>query len=136
MQLATGVRGMDMETSTANTIVMLFDERGQAESAIDELFHAGFGEDQVGIMMPDGAIRKAETPTETSEEIAAEGAVAGAVSGTVAGAVVGALVTGLIPGIGPVLGGGILTGTILGAAAGAAGGSYLGPFIAMGLTEA
>jgi hypothetical protein len=125
-----------MPAVNGNTIVMLFDDRGKAEGAMDELLHAGFQHDRVGIAMPGGTVRQVTTPIEEAESDAAEGAVAGAVGGSVAGAVAGALVSGLIPGIGPVMGGGILTGILLGAAAGAAGGSYVGPFIAMGLTEA
>jgi len=125
-----------MPAVNGNTVVMLFDDRGKAEGAMDELLHAGFQHDQVGIAMPGGTVRQVTTPIEEAEADAAEGAVAGAVGGSVAGAVAGALVSGLVPGIGPVIGGGMLTGILLGAAAGAAGGSYLGPFIAMGLTEA
>jgi hypothetical protein len=112
-----------------------FDNRGKAESAIDNLWHAGFRHDQVGILMPGGRATEATTATEGTEEKAAEGALAGAATGGAIGAVAGALATAFIPGIGPVLAGGILTGTVLGGAAGAAAGSYLGPFVALGVSE-
>jgi hypothetical protein len=117
--------------NTANTIVAAFDNPGQAEMALDELGHAGFGHDQVGLLAPGGQIEQVTTATEEREEVAAGGAVTGAISGSV----VGAVITGLIPGIGTVLGAGMLAGIVLGGAAGAAGGSYLGPFIAMGLSK-
>ena len=124
-----------MAFSNAATMVAVFEDRGHAEMAIDELLHQGFSADQVGIVMPHGEVREAHTPTERSEERAAEGAVAGAVTGGVAGAVAGALATALIPGVGAVLAGGMLTGILLGSAAGAAGGGYVGPFVALGFSS-
>jgi hypothetical protein len=118
-----------------NTVVAIFDSRGQAEAAIDQLWHSGFRHDQIGILMPSGHVVEAKTKTEKTEEKAAAGAVAGAVAGGATGALAGALVVGIVPGVGSVLAGGILTGIVLGGAAGAAAGSYLGPFIALGLTQ-
>lgn len=123
-------------TTTARSLVAaVFETRGQAESAIDNLWHAGFRHDQVGIVTPGGRVAEATTATEKTEENAAEGAVAGAATGGAIGLVAGALASALIPGVGPVLTGGILTGALLGGAAGAAAGSYLGPFLAMGFSE-
>jgi hypothetical protein len=125
-----------MPVMTQSTLVVAFPTRGKAEGAIDELWHAGFRQDQIGIVTPSGHVTQATTATEKSEENAGEGAVVGAATGGVVGAVLGALATGLIPGVGLVLAGGMLTGIIVGGAAGAAAGSYLGPFIALGFTEA
>jgi hypothetical protein len=124
-----------MPTTEQTTVVAVFEDRGHAEAAIDELWHAGFRHDQIGIATPGGHMSEATTANDTEEENAGTGAVAGAVGGGVVGALAGALVMGLVPGIGPVLAGGILTGIVLGGAAGAAAGSYLGPFIALGLSE-
>jgi len=124
-----------MAISNPSTIVAVFEDRGHAEMAIDQLLHQGFSRDQVGIVMRHGEVKEAQTPTERSEQRAAEGAVAGAVSGGVAGAVAGALATTLIPGVGAVLAGGLLTGILLGGAAGAAGGGYVGPFVALGFSR-
>jgi hypothetical protein len=124
-----------MPTTTPSTVAVVFDTRGQAESAIDELWHEGFAHDQIGIVSPGGQNVEATTATEQIEENAANGAVAGAVSGGTLGALAGALVTGLVPGLGPVLAGGILTAIVLGGATGAAVGSYLGPFVALGFSE-
>jgi hypothetical protein len=118
-----------------STVVTVFDTRGQAEAAIDELHHARFAHEQIGIVSPGGRVADARTPTERVEDKAANGAVSGAITGGAVGAVAGALAVGLIPGIGPAVAGGILTGIILGGATGAAAGSYLGPFIALGLSE-
>ncbi len=113
----------------------VFERPGQAESAIDELVHAGFSEEQIGIVAPGGRTVQASTATERVEDSAADGAVTGTVAGGALGAIVGGLVAGLVPGIGPILAGGILTGVVLGGATGATAGSWIGPFIALGMTE-
>jgi hypothetical protein len=116
-------------------VAAVFGNRGKAESAIDNLWHAGFRHDQIGILMPGGQLAPATTATEKTEENAAGGAVTGAAAGGAIGAVIGALVAAIIPGVGPVLAGGILAGLVFGGAAGAAVGSYLGPFVALGFSE-
>jgi hypothetical protein len=128
-----------MKASRPAIVVGGFAGRGQAEAAIDELLHAGFRHDQLGLAAPGGPMTEATTPTEKREQKAAGGAVSGAVAGGVAGAVGGALATAVFPAAGIVIAGtylaGILAGTVGGAAAGAALGSYFGPFVAMGMTE-
>jgi hypothetical protein len=121
-------------------LIGVFERRGQAEAAIDELRHAGFRADQIGLATPSGEVMPAaETPTERREEHAASGAVAGALAGGAAGAVGGALATAVFPAAGIVIAGtylaGILAGAVGGAAAGAAMGGYFGPFVAMGMSE-
>lgn len=124
-----------MSASNDSVVWGIFDTRGPAETAIDKLWHAGFSHEQVGWAGPGEAMTEAETPPGKVEEAASKGAVIGSISGGTLGALGGALLSVLVPGIGPVLAGGILTAVIAGAAAGAAGGVYLGPFIAMGLSE-
>ncbi len=69
-----------MATMTARSLVTaVFDTRGKAESAIDNLRHAGFRHDQIGILTPGGHVAEATTSTEKTEEKAATGAVTGAV---------------------------------------------------------
>jgi len=116
-------------------VIGVFEHRGKAEGAIDELWHAGFSKEQIGIASPGENLHQATTQTEDLEEKAANGAAAGAVTGAAAGAVVGAAALSIIPGIGPVLGGGLLLGLTTGAAAGAALGTFAGPFVAMGVAE-
>ncbi len=87
-----------MATTTARSLVAaVFDARGQAESAIDNLWHAGFRHDQIGIVTPGGRVAEATTSTEKTEENAAEGAVAGAATGGAIGAVAGALAPHKVP---------------------------------------
>jgi hypothetical protein len=125
-----------MDKAAVPTVVAVFDERGQAESAIDELWHQGFAHDHLGIVMPGGRVTEATTATEQKEERAARGAVGGAVTGGALGAIAGAAVASVVPGVGPVLAGGILAGAVTGLAAGAAIGVFAGPFVALGLSEA
>jgi hypothetical protein len=117
------------------TVIGVFDERSQVESAIDKLWHAGFTREQVGILIPGEGVVQAETPTGQREAQAAQGAVAGSLTGGTVGTLVGALAAVFLPGIGTVLAGGILAAMAAGAAAGAAMGAYFGPFVAMGLSE-
>ena len=128
-----------MPTTTQCPVIAVFEDRAHAFSAIDELEHAGFREDQIGIAMPGEQLHEASTPISRREEHVAEGAVAGTAAGGVAGAIGGALAAALIPGIGPILAGGFLAGifagTVGGAAAGAAMGSWIGPFVAMGVSH-
>jgi hypothetical protein len=124
-----------MTTASMTSVVAVYRTRGQAEAAIDQLWHAGFSKDHVGIMIPGEGVHQATTETEQTEENGANGAVAGALTGTALGTVAGALAMVLIPGLGPILTGGALMGVVAGAATGAAVGSFAGPFVAMGFTE-
>ena len=124
-----------MATARASPVVAVFPNRGAAEGAIDELWHAGFRHNQIGMATPDEPLHEAQTPIGFAEDRAATGAEVGAVTGGGVGALLGAAVVALVPGIGPVLAGGLLTGLVVGAAAGAAVGSYLGPFIALGIAK-
>jgi len=124
-----------MNTAATASVVGVYRTRGQAEAAIDQLWHAGFTKEQVGIMIPGEGEHQATTATEKTEENGATGAVTGAVTGTAVGTIAGALAMILIPGLGPILTGGALMGVIAGAATGAAVGSFAGPFLGMGFTE-
>jgi hypothetical protein len=124
-------KAVHMEAATRSLVVGVFDERWQAEKAIDKLWHAGFQKEQVGVLTPGGKVEEATTPTGKMEDQATKGAVGGAATGAGVGAVAGAAASLLIPGVGPVIAGGLLFGTALGAAGGAALGTFLGPFLAM-----
>jgi hypothetical protein len=120
---------------TEAPVVGIFEQRRSAETAVDELWHAGFAHDQVGYLIPGQGVVEAHTATEDVEEKAARGTKRGAAAGGALGALAGAAIVGLLPGVGMVLAGGVFAGMIIGAAAGAAVGTFAGPFIAMGLSE-
>jgi hypothetical protein len=107
-------------------LIGVFPNHRQADRFVKELKHAGFRDDQIGVL---GRTTESNTPVEDS-------AVAGALTGGTLGALTGAALTaGLIPGIGPVLAGGVLVGILGGAAAGATAGGVLGTLIGLGIPE-
>jgi hypothetical protein len=124
-----------MAATQQQAIVGVFEDRGRAKKAIEELHHAGVAERDIGLVTRAG-LTEARTATGMLEENAGIGAAAGAAAGGAIGALagVGAVVAGLIPGVGPVLATGILAG-LIGGTAGAALGTFAGPFIALGFTE-
>lgn len=124
-----------MSDNGQHPVIAIFANRGQAEAAIDELWHEGFAKEQVGVAAPGERLREATTATETMEENAAEGAAKGAAAGSAAGALAGAAAAATIPGFGAVIAGGLLAGIGIGAAAGAALGGFAGPFVAMGISR-
>lgn len=126
------------------TIGALFENRSDAEDAINALKARGFRGDQIGIALRD---RTAQGQLiEDTGTKAADGAATGAVSGGLLGGVVGFLVgvgALAIPGIGPVVSAGVLS-TVFGAAGataiagagiGAATGGIVGGLIGMGIPE-
>jgi hypothetical protein len=124
-----------MSNISNHSVVAVFPNHALAEAAIDELWHAGFKKDEIGLAGPGEQPHDATTPTGRAEDKAAHAAATGAVTGSVAGAVAGLVVAATIPGFGPVVAGGLLLGILGGAAAGAALGTFAGPFLAMGLSK-
>lgn len=126
------------------TVGALFNNRQDAESAINALKSAGFRGDQIGIAMRD---RTAQGKLiEDTGSKAADGAASGAVGGGLLGGVLGFLVgvgALAIPGIGPVVSAGVLTTvfgtvgatTLAGAGIGAATGGVVGALVGMGIPE-
>src|SRR5262249_52466360 len=84
-----------MATVHQTTVVGVFDTRAQAEVAVDNLWHAGFPPEDVGIAGPGEQPHVAETCSGATENVAARGAVTGAIAGGTVGAVAGALIAGL-----------------------------------------
>ena len=118
-----------------SAVVGVFDDRGQAERAVQELRRAGFEDDQIGFASrgEEGTARSGfGTGAETE---AGSHAATGAVAGGVLGALAGAAAALLIPGIGPVVAGGILATALGGAAVGAAAGGLIGALTGMGVPE-
>jgi hypothetical protein len=125
----------------------LFDDRMQAERAVQSLLDAGFARSDISVTLRDrGESREFAEEHGTK---AAEGAGAGAVTGGVLGGLGGLLVgAGLlaIPGIGPILAAGQLAAvvgstaaiagaTAAGAGIGAATGGLIGALVGMGVPD-
>jgi len=126
------------------TVGALFQNREDAENAINALKARGFRGDQIGIAMRDRTVQ-GELIEDTGTK-AADAAATGAVSGGLLGGVVGFLIgvgALAIPGIGPVVSAGVLTtvfGTagataLAGAGIGAATGGIVGALVGMGIPE-
>lgn len=129
------------------TVSGLFDDRMQAERAIQALMNAGYTRNDISVTMRDRQdTRQLAEDTGTK---AGEAAGAGAVTGTVLGGLGGLLVgAGLlaIPGIGPILAAGQLAAvvgsgtaiagaTAAGAGIGAAAGGLIGALVGLGIPE-
>ena len=119
-------------TIRADRVLGVFDRESDAEAAVADLLAAGFPHDRIEMISPAEGSDEA-WPRARQETGAASGAATGAAVGAGAGVVAGAVAAALVPGAGPALFGALALG---GAALGAAGGGYLGPFLAMELSEA
>ncbi len=127
-----------------STVAATFEDRDDAERAINALKDAGFNRDQIGVAMRDRTAQgKLVEDTGTK---APEGAVSGALGGGLLGGIIGFLVgvgTLAIPGIGPVVAGGALASALgvaggtaaAGAGIGAVTGGLVGFLVGLGIPE-
>src|SRR5262249_37651106 len=120
-----------------STVVGVFDDRLQADRAIDELRRAGFRDDQIGVAMrcdAEDAATGGATATEGTH--AGTGAVTGVVAGLGLGALAGlGVLSGVIPVIGPAIAGGTLGVILSNAAVGAGVGGLVGALAGAGVPE-
>ena len=127
---------MNVQTQQRSAVVGVFEHRGPALRAAEELRQAGFADEDIGVVVRHGDVSdNPDTPKGDTGTRMEEGAVGGVVAGGVAGGVLGALATLLIPGVGPVAAAGMLAATLGGAALGATTGGLLGALIGMGIPE-
>ena len=124
-----------METATRTLLVTLFDDRNDAEKAVEELEQSGFSHEDVGFALRGKDVNAGGTVTDAVGTKDGSGAAVGAVTGGVVGTLLGAAAAMLIPGVGPVLAGGILATSLGYAAAGVAVGGILGAMTGAGLSE-
>jgi len=115
---------------TRTAVVGVFEQRDQADRAVEELRRAGFRDDQIGY-----AMRGTEPAADNNVTHSGSSAGEGLATGAVIGGLVGAAAALLIPGIGPVVAGGVLASVLGGAAVGAAAGGILGALVGMGIPE-
>ena len=118
-----------------SSVVTAFDDRDEAQYAVDELHQAGFSKDEIGFAIrgEDAVAGGMITDAEGTHDV--EGAAKGAAAGAVIGGVLGAIGYAAIPGIGPVMAAGMLAGLAGGAAAGAATGGIYGAMSGLGASE-
>jgi hypothetical protein len=125
-----------------STVVGVFDDRLQADRAIDELRRAGFSDDRIGVAMrydtTSGTMGDAaDTAVGDSDDTqAGTGAVAGILGGLGLGALAGlGVLSGVIPVIGPAIAGGTLGIILSNAAIGAGVGGLVGALAGAGIPE-
>jgi len=117
------------------TVVAAFENRQQAQQAVEELRRKGFRDDEIGIVAQDtqkGESATTDEKTGHAETRAIAGAVAGAGVGTLWGL---GIMAGLLPAIGPVIAGGTLAAILASAATGAAAAGLAGALIGLGIPE-
>jgi len=117
------------------TAVGVFNRRQDAERAVDELYRAGFTDQQIGIAARDSEGHTEMQTAPGTDSGGEEGGIKGMLAGAGIGGVLGAAAVGLIPGIGPVIAAGALAGILGGAAAGAATGGLGGGMADQGVPE-
>jgi uncharacterized protein (TIGR02271 family) len=117
------------------TVIAVFDDRGQAQQAIDQLKRAGFTEKEIGVTARDGEVGDVARG-DKGETHAKEGAIAGVATGAGVGALWGlGILAGVLPAIGPAIAGGTLAAILSSAAAGAATAGIAGTLIGLGIPE-
>ncbi len=119
-------------------IVGMFEDRDEAENAIERLRSLGIRADSISIAMKDVAGEPSLAESTGAHDLAEEGAGVGAVSGAAIGTMVGLLVAGstfVLPGVGTFLIAGPLAAALTGAGVGAASGGVFGALVGSGIPE-
>lgn len=125
-----------MNKGKRSTVVGMFENREQAQQAVNELRRAGFREEEIGVIAHDGKGTTTEAARGDRDSHAATGAVAGAVTGAGVGALWAlGIAAGVLPAIGPVVAGGILVSVLASAAGTAVAGGIVGALIGLGVPE-
>jgi len=119
-----------------DTVVAVFEDRDDAQDAINALRDAGFMAEDISILARDRdtAGRLADDTGTEAATGAATGALAGGLLGGVAGWLVG-IGALAIPGVGPIIAAGPIAAALGGAAIGAAGGGIIGALTGAGIPE-
>jgi len=120
------------------TVVGVFEDRQQADRAVDALHRAGFREEQIGVALrhDQGEFDEDALSDAGDESRAGTGAMTGALAGLGFGALAGlGVLSGVIPVIGPAIAGGTLGVILTNAAAGAGLGGLAGALAGAGVPE-
>jgi hypothetical protein len=126
-----------MATKYERVTIGVFENPGDARSAIAELRAAGFSDKKVGLLTHD---KDGDPDIKSFKDMEGNRAGTGAAIGAAAGAGGGALwalgiAAGLLPAIGPVVAGGILGSILASAATGAAAGTVVGALTGLGISD-
>jgi hypothetical protein len=126
-----------MAVAQRTVAVGAFEDRTQAQRAVEELKRVGFRDDQIGVAARDSDGGSAGTIKDASGgSKVAEGAAVGVATGAGVGALWAlGIAAGILPGIGPVIAGGLLASLLASAAGGAAVAGIAGALIGLGIPE-
>jgi hypothetical protein len=124
-----------MDGNSNQVVVGIFEDRYEAERAVDELEHSGFSHRDVGFAIRGHDAVEGGMITDAVGAKDTTGAVAGIATGAVAGGLLGALAAVIVPPLGPVLLGGMLATGAGFAGAGAVVGGLLGAMTGLGISE-
>jgi hypothetical protein len=116
-------------------VVGIFDDRGAAEQAVDDLEYANFKDEDIGFVIRGSEAVRGGMITDAQGTKDRKGALTGMAVGGTVGALIGAASAMIVPGIGPVVAGGILASAFGGAIAGVATGGILGAMMGLGISE-
>src|SRR5262245_42997298 len=125
-----------LKMQSRDTVVAVFNDRDDAQDAINALRDAGYMADDISILARDRDVsgRLAEDTGTEAAAGAATGALAGGLLGGVAGWLIG-IGALAIPGVGPIIAAGPIAAALGGAALGAAGGGIIGALTGAGVPE-
>jgi len=124
-----------MATTKKAAVVGVFENREEAQRAVQELKRLGFRDDQIGVAHKDSNIAGRDADGE-NDSYAGTGALAGVATGAGVGALWGlGIAAGILPAIGPVIAGGTLAAILASAATGAAAAGIVGALVGMGVPE-
>ncbi|MFO7152306.1 MAG: general stress protein [Bacillota bacterium] len=107
----------------AKTVIGVFENREQAEKAVDELRDSGFDTNEISVVAKGGQQRNANEDGMNMDSVA-DGTTAGGILGGLAGLALGAGALA-IPGLGPIVAAGPIAGMLSGAATGGIAGGLL-----------
>ncbi|MEO6435809.1 MAG: hypothetical protein ABIP55_08610 [Tepidisphaeraceae bacterium] len=124
-----------MTTTPRTTLIAAFQDRAEAEKAVDELEQAGFNAADIGYAIRGSDVASGGMITDEQGAKDGRGALAGMATGAGVGAVLGAAAALLIPGVGPIVAGGVLAMAFGGAVAGTAVGGIFGAMTGLGVSE-
>lgn len=115
--------------------IAAFEDRLEAERAIDDLHQAGFSRQDIGFVLRGQDVGTGGMITDELGAGDGAGAVKGALTGGVVGGLIGAAAAMMVPGVGPVLAAGILSGVVGFGAAGVVTGGIIGAMASLGASE-
>ncbi len=124
-----------MSDNEATRAVGIFELQSEAVAAVRALWAAGYEPERIAVVARTWEGAAEALPRVDLQHSASEGAVIGTVGGSALGAAAGIVAACLLPGLGHIAAATLLLSAIGGAAAGASAGVFIGPFIAMEMTE-